>query len=78
MAPYIGDDVWNPWEDEQANALSALHKQRDAFRQYQERIDKNRPKRYKVQIWGKAAIGNAFLGIFCDKLYNIAWYLFVV
>ncbi|XP_029552657.1 ribitol-5-phosphate xylosyltransferase 1 isoform X1 [Salmo trutta] len=57
VAPYIGDDVWNPWEDEQANALSALHKQREAFRQYQERIDKNRPKRYKVQIWGKAAIG---------------------
>ncbi|NP_001167357.1 ribitol-5-phosphate xylosyltransferase 1 [Salmo salar] len=57
VAPNIGDDVWNPWEDEQANALSALHKQREAFRQYQERIDKNRPKRYKVQIWGKAAIG---------------------
>ncbi|CAB1322965.1 unnamed protein product [Coregonus sp. 'balchen'] len=46
----------NPWEDEQADDLSALLKRREAIRQYQELIDKNRPKRYKVQIWGKAAI----------------------
>ncbi|XP_010881646.1 ribitol-5-phosphate xylosyltransferase 1 [Esox lucius] len=57
VASHIGDEVWNPWEDEQADGLTALHKRREAFRQYQERIDKNRPKRYKVQIWGKAAIG---------------------
>ncbi|KAM6945971.1 ribitol-5-phosphate xylosyltransferase 1 [Aplochiton taeniatus] len=57
VASFIGDEKWNPWEDELTDYLSALDKRREAFRLYQERIDKNRPTRYKVQIWGKAAIG---------------------
>ncbi|XP_046870593.1 ribitol-5-phosphate xylosyltransferase 1 [Hypomesus transpacificus] len=56
-ASFAGDKEWNPWEEEQADYVSALNKRREAFRQYQERVDKNRPKRYKVQILGKAAIG---------------------
>ncbi|KAL7401836.1 hypothetical protein ABVT39_005234 [Epinephelus coioides] len=55
-APFLADD-WNPWEDEQVDYNSALNKKREAFKQYMGRIDKNKPKRYKVQIWGKAAIG---------------------
>ncbi|KAI1883391.1 hypothetical protein AGOR_G00230960 [Albula goreensis] len=56
-APLPGDG-WNPWEeDERAEALSILQRRRDAFRVYQARIARDRPKRHKVQIWGKAAIG---------------------
>uniref|UniRef100_A0A3Q2W4C3 Ribitol xylosyltransferase 1 n=1 Tax=Haplochromis burtoni TaxID=8153 RepID=A0A3Q2W4C3_HAPBU len=55
-APYVADE-WNPWEDEQVEYNSALNKKREAFKQYLGKIDKNKPKRYKVQIWGKAAIG---------------------
>lgn len=52
------EEEWNPWEeDERADSISVLQKRREAFRSYQERIAKSRPKRYKVQIWGKAAIG---------------------
>ncbi|XP_036373377.1 ribitol-5-phosphate xylosyltransferase 1 isoform X2 [Megalops cyprinoides] len=48
---------WNPWEeDERAESLSR-QRWRDRFREYQDHIAKSRPKRYKVQIWGKAAIG---------------------
>ncbi|KAL0968492.1 hypothetical protein UPYG_G00267570 [Umbra pygmaea] len=57
VAAHDGAEVWNPWEEKQAGELAALHQRREAFRQYMDRIDKNRPKRYKVQIWGKAAIG---------------------
>lgn len=52
-----GEEEWNPWEeDERAHSL-VLQKRRDAFRSYQDHVAKNRPKTYKVQIWGKAAIG---------------------
>ncbi|XP_050991865.1 ribitol-5-phosphate xylosyltransferase 1 isoform X1 [Labeo rohita] len=52
-----GEEEWNPWEeDERAHSLT-LQKRRDAFRSYQDHAVKNRPKTYKVQIWGKAAIG---------------------
>ncbi|KAJ8382757.1 hypothetical protein SKAU_G00035350 [Synaphobranchus kaupii] len=49
---------WNPWEeDERAESLSVLQRRRLEFRAYQARIAKDRPRRHKVQIWGKAAIG---------------------
>lgn len=52
-----GEEEWNPWEeDERAHSL-VLQKRRDAFRSIQDHVAKNRPKTYKVQIWGKAAIG---------------------
>lgn len=57
-APFLADD-WNPWEDEQVEYNSALNKKREAFKQHLARIDKNKPKRYRVQIWGKAAIGES-------------------
>ncbi|KAJ8401404.1 hypothetical protein AAFF_G00386350 [Aldrovandia affinis] len=50
-------DWWNPWEDERAESLSILQRRREGFRAYQAQIAKDRPKRHKVQIWGKAAIG---------------------
>ncbi|ROL43399.1 UDP-D-xylose:ribitol-5-phosphate beta1,4-xylosyltransferase [Anabarilius grahami] len=57
-----GEEEWNPWEeDERAHSLVLL-KRRDAFRSYQDHVAKNRPKTYKVQIWGKAAIGNFYTG----------------
>ncbi|MEQ2231114.1 hypothetical protein ILYODFUR_036131 [Ilyodon furcidens] len=56
-APFVADE-WNPWEDEEVEYNSALNKKRQAFKQYMARIDRNKPKRYKVQIWGKAAIGH--------------------
>ena len=65
-APFLAED-WNPWEDEQVEYNSALNKKREAFKQHLSRIDKNKPKRYKVQIWGKAAIGTSW----CNELYNI-------
>lgn len=58
VAPFLAGD-WNPWEDEQVDYNSALTKKREAFKQHLGRIDKNKPKRYRVQIWGKAAIGKA-------------------
>lgn len=60
VAPFLADE-WNPWEDEQVEYNSALIKKREAFKQHLDRIDKNKPKRYKVQIWGKAAIGELLL-----------------
>ncbi|XP_041853552.1 ribitol-5-phosphate xylosyltransferase 1 [Melanotaenia boesemani] len=54
--PFVADE-WNPWEDEEVEYNSALNKKREAFKQYMGKIDKNKPNRYKVQIWGKAAIG---------------------
>uniref|UniRef100_A0A3Q3X356 Transmembrane protein 5 n=1 Tax=Mola mola TaxID=94237 RepID=A0A3Q3X356_MOLML len=56
VAPFLTEE-WNPWEDEQVEYNSALNKRREAFKQHLGRIDKNKPKRHKVQIWGKAAIG---------------------
>lgn len=56
VAPFFADE-WNPWEDEQVEYNSALNKRREAFKQHLGKIDKNKPKRHKVQIWGKAAIG---------------------
>ncbi|XP_029289318.1 ribitol-5-phosphate xylosyltransferase 1 isoform X1 [Cottoperca gobio] len=56
VGPLLARD-WNPWEDEQVDYNSALTKKRDAFKQHLGEIDKNKPKRYRVQIWGKAAIG---------------------
>lgn len=58
VAPFLADD-WNPWEEEQVEYNSALNKKRDAFRQFLGQIDKTKSKRYKVQIWGKAAIGKS-------------------
>lgn len=43
---------------------SALIKKREAFKQHMSRINKNKPKRYKVQIWGKAAIGKSPIKMF--------------
>lgn len=57
-APFLARD-WNPWEDEQVDYNSALSKKRDAFKQHLGEINKNKPKRYRVQIWGKAAIGES-------------------
>lgn len=57
-APFLADE-WNPWEDEQVEYNSALNKRREAFKQQMGKIDKNKPKRHKVQIWGKAAIGKS-------------------
>ncbi|XP_077601164.1 ribitol-5-phosphate xylosyltransferase 1-like [Stigmatopora nigra] len=48
---------WNPWEDEQVDYNSEINKKREAFKQHMAQIEKNKPTRYKVQIWGKAAIG---------------------
>lgn len=60
-----GDEEWNPWEeDEHADSISVLQKRREAYRAYQERVAKSRPKRYKVQIWGKAAIGKCLVIVF--------------
>lgn len=56
VAPFLNEE-WNPWEDEQVEYNSALNKRREAFKQHLGRIDNNKPKRHKVQIWGKAAIG---------------------
>ncbi|KAG5845170.1 hypothetical protein ANANG_G00135990 [Anguilla anguilla] len=48
---------WNPWEeDERAESVSVLQR-RQEFRAHQARIAKDQPRRHKVQIWGKAAIG---------------------
>ena len=55
-APVLADE-WNPWEDEQVDYNSDLNKRREAFKQHLGRVNKNKPKRYRVQIWGKAAIG---------------------
>ena len=60
FVPFLADE-WNPWEDEQVEYNSALIKKREAFQQHLGRIDKNKPKRYKVQIWGKAAIGKFWI-----------------
>lgn len=57
VAPFVEDEEWNPWEDEEVEYNSALSKKREAFQKYLAQINKNKPKRYKVQIWGKAAIG---------------------
>lgn len=54
-------DAWNPWEDEEVEYNSALNKKREAFKKHLHRIDRNKPKRYKVQVWGKAAIGRFYL-----------------
>lgn len=62
-APFVEDEEWNPWEDEQVEYNSALHKKREAFKQHLDRIDKNKPRRYKVQIWGKAAIGESWCSL---------------
>lgn len=70
VAPFIADE-WNPWEDEQVEYNSALNKKREAFKQHLARIDKSKPKRYKVQIWGKAAIGklwNYEMSLICHSL----------
>lgn len=56
VAPFFAED-WNPWEDEQVEYNSALVKKREAFKQHMGRIDRSKPQRYKVQVWGKAAIG---------------------
>lgn len=56
--PFFADE-WNPWEDEQVEYNSALNKRREAFKQQIGQIDKNKSKRHKVQIWGKAAIGKS-------------------
>uniref|UniRef100_A0AAQ4QDP1 Ribitol xylosyltransferase 1 n=4 Tax=Gasterosteus aculeatus aculeatus TaxID=481459 RepID=A0AAQ4QDP1_GASAC len=53
-APFLARD-WNPWENEQVDYNSDLAKKRQAFKQQLGRI--HQPKRYRVQIWGKAAIG---------------------
>ncbi|XP_028814418.1 ribitol-5-phosphate xylosyltransferase 1 [Denticeps clupeoides] len=56
--PAEGGEDWNPWaDDELAAEINVQQKRRDAFRERQQLIDKSRPRRYKVQIWGKAAIG---------------------
>ncbi|KAA0715118.1 UDP-D-xylose:ribitol-5-phosphate beta1,4-xylosyltransferase [Triplophysa tibetana] len=52
-----GEEEWNPWEADEREQSIVVQKNRDAFRSYQDRVAKNRPKRYNVQIWGKAAIG---------------------
>lgn len=52
-----GEEEWNPWEEDEREQSILVQKNRDAFRSYQDRMAKNKPKRYKVQIWGKAAIG---------------------
>lgn len=52
-----GEEAWNPWEEDDRAYSIAVQKNRDAFRSYQEQIAISRPKRYKVHIWGKAAIG---------------------
>lgn len=57
--PFFAEE-WNPWEDEQVEYNSALNKKREAFKKYMGKIDKTKPKRYKVQIWGKAAIGKSW------------------
>ena len=55
-APFLAQD-WNPWEDEQVEYNSDLNKKRGAFKQHLSRIDRSKAQRYKVQVWGKAAIG---------------------
>lgn len=67
VAPFLADE-WNPWEDEQVEYNSALSKKREVFKQYLGRINEKKSKRYKVQIWGKAAIGKSLLLIYCVDL----------
>lgn len=52
-----GEEEWNPWEEDERAHSVVVQKRRDAFRSYRDQAAKNRPKTYKVQIWGKAAIG---------------------
>lgn len=52
-----GEKEWNPWEEDERAHSVVVQKRRDAFRLYRDQAAKNRPKTYKVQIWGKAAIG---------------------
>lgn len=61
-APFLADE-WNPWEDEQVEYNSALNKRRESFKQHMSRVDNNKPKSHKVQIWGKAAIGVSLRGV---------------
>ncbi|KAL2093798.1 hypothetical protein ACEWY4_011110 [Coilia grayii] len=57
LAPSV-EKEWNPWEeDELAKETNIEQKRRDVFKEQLDLIAKSRPKRYKVQIWGKAAIG---------------------
>lgn len=62
-APFLAED-WNPWEDEQVDYNFAMNKKREAFKVHLSQIDKNKPKRYKVQMWGKAAIGKSWSNCF--------------
>ncbi|XP_048863575.1 ribitol-5-phosphate xylosyltransferase 1 isoform X2 [Brienomyrus brachyistius] len=52
-----GEGKWNPWEEDDQLGLLHLQKRREAFRLHQQHVAKNKPQRYRVQIWGKAAIG---------------------
>ncbi|MBN3299319.1 ribitol-5-phosphate xylosyltransferase 1 isoform X2 [Amia ocellicauda] len=57
-APSEEGEEWNPWEeDEKVESISAQRQHKANFQILQERLSKNRPPQYKVQIWGKAAIG---------------------
>ncbi|MFT7812696.1 transmembrane protein 5 [Arapaima gigas] len=51
------EEEWNPWEEEEKQELLDLQRRREAFRAYQERVAREKLKRHRVQIWGKAAIG---------------------
>lgn len=66
-----GEEEWNPWEEDDRARNIVAQKNRDAFKSYQDRIAKNRPKGYKVQIWGKAAIGKLILVIALSSLNDV-------
>lgn len=60
---------WNPWEEDELAEEINTQQRRDAFKEQLDLIAKSRPKRYKVQIWGKAAIGNQ--RIYLQNMNNI-------
>ena len=54
VAPYNGDEEWNPWEAEQADDISALLNWREAFRQYtRSSLTRTGPRDTKFKSGGK-------------------------
>ncbi|XP_003741494.1 ribitol-5-phosphate xylosyltransferase 1 [Galendromus occidentalis] len=52
------DDDWNPWgEDFEPERVNAARGD-PAHTSYSRQVEDNRPAKYTVEIWGKAAIGN--------------------
>ncbi|KAM8974354.1 ribitol-5-phosphate xylosyltransferase 1 [Pelodytes ibericus] len=56
---YLGNEEWNPWEEEEKNERDLLMKKREkTLKKLLNRASQNEPAEQIVQIWGKAAIGH--------------------